>query len=61
MGKNYDAYVQANEANNQAMQRVQEVNGGATAEAIQEARVNALQTQAAVDYAWNKVMQDPQG
>lgn len=61
MGKKYDAYVKAVQAENMAKLRSEIVNGGATQQAIQEAETNKIQAQMIREDAWNEVMKDPNG
>ena len=61
MGKKYDSYVKAVEANNESKSRVHQVQGGSTRAAMNEALTNAQQAQSAEDDAWNRVMEDPNG
>lgn len=61
MGKKYDAYVKAVEANNAAKGRLSDVNGGSTSSAMQEAKTNVQQAQRIEDEAWQRVLEDPQG
>lgn len=61
MGKKYDAYVKAVQANNEAKGRVHEVSGGSTRDTMNEALTNQQQAQRAEDDAWARVIEDPQG
>lgn len=61
MGKKYDAYVKAVEANNAAKSRLSDVNGGSTGSAMEEAKTNVQQAQRIEDEAWQRVLEDPQG
>lgn len=61
MGKNYDAYSKALQAQNAARDRLAATNGGATQQAATEARTNAQQADRIVNDAWNSLMEDPEG
>lgn len=61
MGKNYDAYARAVQANNQAKMQIQVVNGGSTEQAMNEALTNQEQNQRIEDEAWDRLMDDPTG
>lgn len=61
MGKNYDAYVKAVNAENATNLRVAEVQGGATEQAMNEALTNQVQAQANVEDAWQSLLKDPEG
>lgn len=61
MGKNYDAYSKALQAQDAARDRLAATNGGATQQAATEARTNAQQADRIVNDAWNNLMEDPEG
>lgn len=61
MGKNYDAYVKAIDSENQTKLRAEAVNGGATKEAIQEAKANVEKAALTTKDAWSRMLQDPNG
>lgn len=61
MGKKYDAYVKAVEANNIAKGNLQAANGGSTERGMIEAQNNARQAQLNEDDTWQQVLDDPQG
>ena len=61
MGKNYDAYSKALQAQDAARDRLAATNGGATQQAATEARTNAQQADRIVNDAWNSLMEDPEG
>lgn len=61
MGKKYDAYVKAVQAENAAKLRSEQVNGGATQKAIQEAEINKYQAELIRKEAWQNVLEDPNG
>ncbi len=61
MGKKYDAYVTAVQAENAAKLRSEQVNGGATKQAITEAEINKEQAILIREEAWRNVMEDPNG
>ncbi len=61
MGKKYDAYVKAVQAENAAKLRSEQVNGGATRQAIQEAEINKEQAYLVREEAWRNLLEDPNG
>lgn len=61
MGKKYDAYVKAEKAAQAANNRVSDVQGGSTKQAMNEALTNQEQAQRVVNDAWDQFLQDPQG
>lgn len=61
MGKKYDAYVTSLQAQDAARDRLAATNGGATQDAAQAARTNAVQADKIVADAWNELMKDPEG
>lgn len=61
MGKKYDAYVQAIQAQDAARDRLAATNGGATKDAAQAARTNAVQADRIVADAWQTMIEDPEG
>lgn len=61
MGKKYDAYVKAVQAENMAKLQSEVVNGGGTKEAMQEAEVNKVQAQLIREAVWSELMKDPNG
>ncbi|AWN05131.1 hypothetical protein SEA_VORVOLAKOS_50 [Streptomyces phage Vorvolakos] len=61
MGKNYDAYQKAVEAENAAKARWSDVQGGSTKETYNEALTNAQQAEAISNEAWQRLMDDPTG
>jgi hypothetical protein len=61
VGKKYDAYQKAVQAEGMAKNRWSDVQGGSTAAAMEEARVNAIQTEKAAQDAWDTFIQDPEG
>lgn len=61
MGKNYDAYQKALQAENQTNLRVAEVQGGSTEQAMNEALTNQVQAHAVTEDAWQRVLDDPTG
>jgi hypothetical protein len=61
MGKNYDAYAKAVEAQDAARSRLAATNGGSTKDAATEARTNAVQADRVVNDAWDSLMEDPEG
>jgi len=61
MGKKYDAYVKAVQAENAAKLRSEQVNGGATQKAMQEAEINKHQATLIREEAWRNVLEDPEG
>lgn len=61
MGKKYEAYEKALQAQDMARDRLVATNGGSTQRAAQEARTNAYQADMAVTDAWDQLMEDPNG
>lgn len=61
MGKKYDAYVTALQAQDAARDRLAATNGGATQDAAQAARTNAEQADRIVADAWQTMIEDPEG
>lgn len=61
MGKKYDAYVKAVQAENAAKLRSEQVNGGATQKAMMEAEINKEQAILIREEAWRNVLEDPEG
>lgn len=61
MGKNYDAYTKALKAQDAARDNMAVANGGSTKAGMTEATNNAKQADAAVNDAWDRLMQDPEG
>ena len=61
MGKNYDAYAKAVQAQNETANRMVTVSGGSTEAAYSEALANAQQADAAVQDTWTTLMNDPEG
>lgn len=61
MGKKYDAYTKALEAQDAARDRLAATNGGATQQAATEARTNAQQADRIVADAWAQLLDDPEG
>lgn len=61
MGKKYDAYEKAVQAENQAKSRLSDVQGGSTASAMTEAVNNARSAEAISNVLWNEYISDPEG
>jgi hypothetical protein len=61
MGKKYDAYEKAVQANNAAKSREVDTRGGSTQQARHEALTNRTQAQRIEDEAWDRLMDDPTG
>lgn len=61
MGKKYDAYEKAVQAENQAKARLSDVQGGGTQNAMIEATNNAKSAEAISNVLFNEFLQDPQG
>jgi hypothetical protein len=61
MGKKYDAYSKALDAQDAARDRLAATNGGSTKDAATAARTNAEQADRIVADAWNELMKDPEG
>jgi hypothetical protein len=60
MGKNYDAYQQAQQALEQANSRVSDVSGGSTAQAYSEALTNQEQADINVEDAYTNYLENPE-
>jgi hypothetical protein len=61
VGKKYDAYQQAVQAENQAKARLSDVQGGSTEKAMTEAVNNARSAEAISNVLFNEFIQDPEG
>lgn len=61
MGKKYDDYAKAVQAENQAKARLSVVQGGSTEKAMTEAVNNAKQAEANSNLLFNEFIQDPEG
>lgn len=61
MGKKYDAYAQAAQAEQQAQTRYQAEQIGGDQQSIQQAATDLNQTHAIANALWDEVMEDPQG
>lgn len=61
VGKKYDAYQKAVQAENQAKARLSDVYGGSTEQAMTEAVNNARQAEATSNQLFNEFIQDPEG
>ncbi len=61
MGKKYDAYVKAAQAEGIAKNRYSDVQGGSTKDAMTEATNNAIQAERASNDAWQQFIEDPEG
>lgn len=61
MGKKYEAYEKALQAQDAARDRLAATNGGATKDAAIEARNNALQADRNVADTRDQLMEDPEG
>ena len=61
VGKKYDAYQKAVQAENQAKARLSDVYGGSTEKAMTEAVRNAQQAEATSNQLFNEFIQDPEG
>lgn len=61
MGKKYEAYQQAVQAQGMADNRFSDVQGGSTKDAYQEAQTNAVQARANTEDTWNQFINDPEG
>jgi hypothetical protein len=61
MGKNYDAYQQAQQALQAANARVSDVSGGSTAEAYGEALTNQEQADITLEDAYTNYLENPKG
>jgi len=61
MGKKYEAYEKAVQANAAATAREVDTRGGSTQQARQEALTNRVQAQKIEDEAWDRLLDDPTG
>jgi hypothetical protein len=61
MGKKYEAYTKAVEANNAAKGDLKSVQGGSTQERLMESITNAQQAEIIEQEAWKRVEEDPEG
>lgn len=61
MGKKYEAYQKAVQAEGMARNRHSDVQGGSTRGAIQEAETNLNQTVDNSNTLWNEFIADPEG
>lgn len=61
MGKNYEAYEKALKAQDAARDNMAAANGGSTRDGMAEAQNNARQADAAVEDAWTRLMENPEG
>lgn len=61
MGKKYDAYAKAAQAETQAKDRLHQVNGGSTEKAMTEATNNAKSAEVVANVLYNEWMEDPTG
>jgi hypothetical protein len=61
MGKKYDTYVEAVKANNSAKADAVTAQGGSTRDKTIQTQTNAQQAQMVEDWAWERVVEDPNG
>lgn len=61
MGKKYDAYAKAAQAENQAKARLGSVQGGSTEKTLKEAVNNAKSAEAISNVLYSEWIQDPEG
>lgn len=61
MGKKHEAYQKAAQAEGIAKNRWSDVQGGATEDAYNEARVNAVQAERNSNDTWQTFIEDPEG
>lgn len=61
MGKKYEAYQRAEQAEGLAKMRLTDTEGGSTRQAMNEAKTNAEQARLAADDAWQSFIADPEG
>lgn len=61
MGKNYDAYNKALQAQDAARDNMVAANGGSSKAGMTEATNNAKQADAVVNDAWERLLADPEG
>ena len=61
MGRKYDAYQAAAQAEGIAKNRYSDVQGGSTKEAMTEATNNAIQAERNSNLEWQEFIEDPEG
>ncbi len=61
VGKKYDAYAKAAQAENAAKAHLASAQGGSTEQTLKEAYVNAEQAERAANDAFQTFIQDPEG
>lgn len=61
VGKKYEAYQKAAQAEGIAKNRYSDVQGGSTKAAMTEATNNAIQAERAANDAWQQFIEDPEG
>jgi hypothetical protein len=61
MGKKYEAYEKAVQANKAATSREVDTRGGSTKDTRHEALTNRVQAQKIEDEAWDRLMDEPTG
>lgn len=61
MGKKYEAYQKAAQAEGMAKNRLSDTEGGSSKGAIQEAKTNAVQAERNSNDTWNQFISDPEG
>jgi len=61
MGKKYDAYQKAAQAEGLAKNRLSDAEGGSTKAGMTEAQNNARQAEANSNMLWGEFIQDPEG
>lgn len=61
MGKKYDAYQVAAQAEGMAKNRLSDAEGGSTKAGMAEAKTNAKQAEANSNMLWDEFIQDPEG
>lgn len=61
MGKKYEAYQKAVQAEGMAKNRFSDTQGGSTHQAYSEAETNLEQAKANSEDTWNQFINDPEG
>lgn len=61
VGKKYEAYQKAAQAEGMAKNRLSDAEGGSARGVIQHAKTDAKQAEAASNDAWQQFIEDPEG
>lgn len=61
MGKKYEAYQKAAQAEGMAKHRLSDAEGGSTKGVIQQAKTDAVQAERNSNDTWNQFIADPEG